>query len=103
MYCIVIFLKGVLQTVKDWLTPSKWTNPWDEQEEEMADDPVNQPIGSTHNDEVMETPVHDPQSKHDDNSVPPAPLGGAPSGDPMRNTVSFKSSKFVWFNVIYTT
>ena len=30
-------MQGVVQTVKDWLTPSKWVSPWKDDEEIIVD------------------------------------------------------------------
>ena len=57
---IYIYTQGVLQTVKDWLTPSKWTNPWNEEDEEMMEGEGEVPVVQQ---EVTETPIPQQQGK----------------------------------------
>ncbi len=53
----------MLQTVKDWLTPSKWTNPWNEEDEEMMEGEGEEAIPVVQQDEVTETPAPRQQGK----------------------------------------
>ena len=62
-FCCCLLFQSVMQTVKDWLTPSKWTNPWEEEEgtegEEKRQDPPQLHLHSDQpleQDDVMETP-----------------------------------------------